>query len=523
MKGRITMEKRTIAGILSAALLAALLSGCGGTVAEQTPAPSQAAVPTPEQTARPNEVTVLIAQDLDDSLDPHKTVAAGTKEVMFNVFEGLVKPTPDGDLIPAVASDYSISEDRRTYTFTLREGVQFHNGQTVTVDDVVYSINRCADTTGGSSLVEAFSAVTEVKALDEKTVAITIAEPDNEFFSYLTAAILPKDYDKQDTAPVGTGPFKYVSRSAQDNFILERFDGYWGTPAKLDKVTFKIMENADGILMSLQSGAADICAHMTSNRVAQLGDDFNIEEGTMNLVQALYLNNAEKPFDDVRVRQALCYAVDRQQILDLAFDGYGSLIGSSMYPAFGKYFDESLTNYYPHDTEKAKALLADAGYPNGFDMTITVPSNYTPHIDTAQVIAEQLKAVNINAKLELVEWGTWLSDVYSGRQFQSTVVGLDASTMTARALLARFESTAKRNFVNYQSEEYDTLYAQAQTTYDDAEQTQLYKKLERNLTENAANVYIQDLADLVAVRKGLEGLQFYPIYVLDLSTVGWAE
>ena len=131
--------------------------------------------------------------------------------------------------------------------------------------------------------------------------------------------------------------------------------------------------------------------------------------------------------------------------------------------------------------------------------------------------------MNINAKLELVEWGTWLSDVYSGRQFQSTVVGLDASTMTARALLARFESTAKRNFVNYQSEEYDTLYAQAQTTYDDAEQTQLYKKLERNLTENAANVYIQDLADLVAVRKGLEGLQFYPIYVLDLSTVGWAE
>ena len=95
--------------------------------------------------------------------------------------------------------------------------------------------------------------------------------------------------------------------------------------------------------------------------------------------------------------------------------------------------------------------------------------------------------------------------------------------MTARALLARFESSAKRNFINYQNEEYDALYAQAQTTFDDAEQTQLYKALERNLTENAANVYIQDLADLVAVRKGLEGLQFYPIYVLDLSTVGWAE
>ena len=163
--------------------------------------------------------------------------------------------------------------------------------------------------------------------------------------------------------------------------------------------------------MSLQSGAVDLFAHLTSTQVAQLGDDFNIEEGTMNLVQAMYLNNAEKPFDDVRVRQALCYAVDRQQILDLAFDGYGSLIGSSMYPAFGKYFDESLTNYYGHDVEKAKALLADAGYPDGFSMTITVPSNYQPHIDTAQVIVEQLKAVGVTAEIQLVEWGTWLSDV----------------------------------------------------------------------------------------------------------------
>jgi len=112
--------------------------------------------------------------------------------------------------------------------------------------------------------------------------------------------------------------------------------------------------------------------------VARLGDDFYVEEGTMNLVQALYLNNAEAPFDDVRVRQALCYAVDKQAIIDMAFDGYGSPIGSSMYPAFGKYFDESLTNYYTKDTEKAKSLLAEAGYPDGFEMTITVPSNYQP-------------------------------------------------------------------------------------------------------------------------------------------------
>ena len=515
------MKKKLMAFLLLASLLCAALTGCGGSSTEKTPEGGQTQTGSTDAVA--NEITVGIAQDLDDSLDPHLAVAAGTKEVMFNVFEGLMKPTSTGDLTPAVAESYTVSEDRLTYTFTLREGVKFHNGDEVTAEDVVYSISRCADTTDGTPLVEAFSVIQSVEAVDARTVAITIAEPSNEFISYMTPAILPADYDQQDTAPVGTGPFKFVSRAAQDNIVLEKFDEYWGTPAYLDKVTFKIMENADSLVMSLQSGAIDLCSHLTSTQVAQLGGDFYVAEGTMNLVQALYLNNAEKPFDDVRVRQALCYAVDKQGIIDLAFDGYGSPIGSSMYPTFGKYFDESLTNYYTKDVEKAKSLLADAGYPNGFEMTITVPSNYQPHIDTAQVLVEQLKEIGVTAKIELVEWGTWVSDVYAGRQFQSTVVGVDASNMTARALLERFTSDYAKNFINYNNADYDALFQQALTTYDDAGQTAIYKAMEKNLTENAANVYIQDLADLVAVRQGLEGVTFYPIYVLDLSTVRYAE
>ena len=515
------MKKKLMAFLLLASLLCAALTGCGGSSTEKTPEGGQTQTGSTDAVA--NEITVGIAQDLDDSLDPHLAVAAGTKEVMFNVFEGLMKPTSTGDLTPAVAESYTVSEDRLTYTFTLREGVKFHNGDEVTAEDVVYSISRCADTTDGTPLVEAFSVIQSVEAVDARTVAITISEPSNEFISYMTTAILPADYDQQDTAPVGTGPFKFVSRAAQDNIVLEKFDEYWGTPAYLDKVTFKIMENADSLVMSLQSGAIDLCSHLTSTQVAQLGDDFYVAEGTMNLVQALYLNNAEKPFDDVRVRQALCYAVDKQGIIDLAFDGYGSPIGSSMYPAFGKYFDESLTNYYTKDVEKAKSLLADAGYPNGFEMTITVPSNYQPHIDTAQVLVEQLKEIGVTAKIELVEWGSWVSDVYAGRQFQSTVVGVDASNMTARALLERFTSDYGKNFINYNNADYDALFQQALVTYDDGEQTAIYKAMEKNLTENAANVYIQDLADLVAVRQGLEGVTFYPIYVLDLSTVRYAQ
>ena len=504
------MKKRCLSLLLLAGLLCAVLSGCGDSSTAETP----------ESRAAANTIVVGIAQDLDNSLDPHKTVKAGTREVMFNVFEGLMKPTPEGDLTPAIASDYQVSEDRLTYTFTLRDGVKFHNGDTVTAEDVVYSIQRCAAATEtGIVPVEAFSIITDIQALDERTVAITISEPSNEFISYLTTAILPADYEEQDTAPVGTGPFRFVSRTAQDSIVLEKFDEYWGTPANLDKVTFKIIENADSLLMSLQSGAIDLCAHLTSTQVAQLGEDFQIEEGTMNLVQALYLNNAVEPFDNELVRQALSYAVDKQGIIDLAFDGYGSPIGSSMYPAFGKYFDESLTDYYTYDVEKAKELLAQAGYPDGFDMTITVPSNYQPHMDTAEVLVQQLAAVGVRATIQPIEWESWISDVYTGRQFQSTVVGVDAANMTARALLERFTSTYGSNFINYNNAEYDQLFQQALATYDDAEQTALYKQMERNLTEHAANVYIQDLADLVAVRSGLEGVTFYPIYVLDLSSI----
>ena len=508
------MKKKLLALVLLTCLLGTVLCGCGGSSKDQAT----------EDRASTNEIVVGIAQDLDDSLDPHKTVKAGTREVMFNVFEGLMKPTPDGDLIPAIAETYTVSEDHLTYTFTLREGVKYHNGDTVAAEDVVYSINRCAaaDETGIVQ-VEAFSAIQSVTAIDERTVEITIAEPSNEFLSYLTTAILPADYTEQDTKPVGTGPFKFASRAAQDNIVLEKFGEYWGTPAKLDKVTLKIIENADSLMLSLQSGAIDLCGHLTSTQVAQLGDAFDVAEGTMNLVQALYLNNDVAPFDDVLVRQALSHAVDKQQIIDLAFDGYGSLIGTSIYPAFGKYFDESLIDYYQYDVEQAKSLLAQAGYPDGFEMTITVPSNYKPHIDTAEVLVQQLAAVGVTATIQLVEWETWVSDVYAGRNFQTTVVGFDASTMTARALLERWTSDYGKNMINYDNAEYDQLFEQAIATYDDAQQTALYKAMAANLTENAANVYIQDLADLVAVRKGIEGVTFYPIYVLDLAGVGYTN
>lgn len=243
----------------------------------------------------------------------------------------------------------------------------------------------------------------------------------------------------------------------------------------------------------------------------------------MNLVQALYLNNAVKPLNNEKVRQALCYAVSKQDVMDLVSDGHGKAIGSSMYPTFSKYFDKSLTNYYTKNVEKAKKLLKEAGYPDGFTLTITVPSNYQPHVDTAQVLAEQFKAIGVSAEIKLVDWNTWLNDVYAKRNYQSTVVGVDAPNMNARALLERFVSNSSKNFVNYKNADYDALFQKALAEKDDAARTEIYKQMEKNLTEHAANVYIQDLADLVAIKKDLTGYRFYPIYVMDFSTVHYTK
>lgn len=516
------MKKKLLALFLALVMVGAVLPGCGDGSKDPGGQGNNGKTGEP---VKGGEITVGIAQDLDDSLDPHQTVAAGTREVLFNIFEGLVKPNSDGEMIPAVAEKYTLSEDGTTYTFTLREGVKFHNGQTVTAEDVVYSINRCAAVPEGQEkpLVAAFSAVKSVEALDEKTVAVTIAQRDLEFISYMTAAIIPADYENQDTAPVGTGPFKFVSRTPQQDFVMERFEDYWGAPAWLDKVTYKICENADALVMNLNGGSIDLCAHLTSAQASQLNQNFQVLEGTMNLVQAIYLNNQAKPFDNQLVRQALCYAIDRQGIMDMVADGHGTAVGSSIYPAFTKYFLPELVDKYPHDVAKAKELLAQAGYPDGFDMTISVPNNYQPHMDTAEVVAEQLREAGINVTIQPVEWSTWLDTIYNGRQFQATVVGVDAANMTARAMLERFTSDYGKNFINYNNPAYDVLFQKAINAQDEAEQTDLYKQMETMLADTAANVYIQDLCDLVAMRQDLGGLKFYPIYVLDLSTVYFTQ
>lgn len=475
-------------------------------------------------------VIVGIQNDLD-SLDPHKAKAAGTEEVLFNMFEGLVKPDKNGNLVPAVASDVIISEDGLTLFFPLREGVKFHNGQPVTAKDVIYSIKRCANLLENPDpTVQVEKALFCITSVEEYTtedgkygVQIQLNESNSDILGYLTCAIIPEGYDQMDQFPIGTGPFKFVSYTPLLEIVMEKNKDYYIPEVPyLDQVTFKISANTDSAVMELLAGQIDIYPYLTAEQANQLETQYSIEKGSMNLVQALFLNNAAEPLNHPLVRQALYYAIDRQGILDMVANGNGTIVGTPIFPQFTKYYDAELAQEYSYNVETAKDLLSQAGYPDGFAFTITVPSNYKFHVDTAQVIVEQLKKVGIDAKIQMVEWASWVSDVYTGRNFESTIIGVDAN-MTPSNVMFRYVSTDPKNFINYSNKEYDEIYAKAIIENDDAKKAAYYKRLQQILSQDAASIYIQDAANIVAINKKLSGYQFYPVYVQDLASVYYTE
>ncbi|MBP5158680.1 MAG: ABC transporter substrate-binding protein [Lachnospiraceae bacterium] len=496
--------KRRIFSLVLVVLMTAALCGCkGGTDKDG------------------GTIVVGITQDMD-SLDPHKAVAAGTKEVLYNIFEGLVKSDEKGDLVPAVAKSYTISEDGLTYSFELRDNVRFHNGDKVTAEDIVYSLKRCAgmlETTDPEvQVISAFSVIKEIKA-DETKVEVVLDSPNTELIGYFTCAIIPENYTDQTTAPIGTGPFRFVSYTPQVSVVIEKNNKYYldGVPS-LDGVTFKISASSDAAFLELLGGSIDVFPYVTDEQSKQLKDKFDILAAPMNLVQGLFLNNKVKPFDDVRVRQALNMAVNRDEIISMVAGGRSDVVESAIFSSYKTYYNESLSSFYTYDPDRAKALLEEAGYGDGFSFKIKVPSNYVFHIDTAQVIVEELKKIGVDAQIELIEWATWLSDVYSGRDFEATVIGLDAK-LAPGDTLKYYPSDSSKNFINFSDPEFDELYKKAVNEVDTDKKATAYKRLQEILTEQAASVFIQSPHNVVAVSKRVEGYVFYPVYVQDMSTI----
>ena len=522
------MKKKQLLSGVMALLLSASLCACGGSktaegTSEAAGESSEAETSNTLSEGTPvpgGSVVYGMTQDLA-SLDPHVDTDAGTRDVVFNLFEGLVKPTSDGGFIPAVASDYIISDDAKTYTFTLRDGITFHDGTPVTIEDVKYSIDRYAEIQGESS---AFSSLVDsVEVQDDKTLVVNLKESYSEFLPMMTIAIIPQSNEDPAGNPIGTGPFKYVSYTPGQNLELEKYDGYWqeGVPS-LDSVEFKFIADVDTAFVELQAGTIDILKYLTSAQAETLGDDYNIVQGSMNLVHAMYLNSAYEPLSKTEVRQALCYAVDRDAINNFIFGGKSHIIGSHMIPAMSKYYEPEAETVYSYDPEKAKELLADAGYADGFDLEITVPSSYSQHVDSAQIIADELSQVGINVTLNQVEWSTWLQDVYKGGNFQATVIGFDG-TLAPSDWLKKYVTDDAKNFMHYSNTEYDDVFNTAYTTVDDDVKVENYKKAQMILAEDAAAVYIEDPANLVAVSKKFGGYTFYPTAAEDMSLLYQVE
>lgn len=471
-----------------------------------------------------NSIVVGISQDMD-SLDPHIAVAAGTKEVLFNIFEGLVKPDTEGNLNPAVAKSYEISEDGMKYTFTLRENVYFHNGEKVTAKDVEYSVKRCAgmldDTQEGVIVEPALSVISQVNIVDDNKIELVLKQKDTELLGYLTFAVIPKDYKDMAANPVGTGPFKFEAYKPLESMVIVKNEEYWGDKAYLDKVTFKISADTDALFLELMGGTVDIIPYLTDAQAQSLPKGYELCVGTMNLVQGVYFNCDREPFNNEKVRQAICYALDRQNIIDMVAGGRGELTGSNVSPRFAKYFSAEARDLYSKNPDKVKSLLKEAGV-DKLEFTLTVPSNYTFHVDTAQIVAAQLKEVGIEVKIEQVDWATWLSRVYNDRDFQSTIIGL-ASDLAPSDTVARFYSKASNNFVNYNSAEFDKLFEKAKEAGDDEEKIKIYNEIQMLMAKDAPAAYIQDPALLMAVNEELEGVRFYPVQVLDMSGIKYKD
>ena len=403
----------------------------------------------------------------------------------------------------------------------MRDGITFHDGTPVTIEDVKYSIDRYAEIQGESS---AFSSLVDsVEVQDDKTLVVNLKESYSEFLPMMTIAIIPQSNEDPAGNPIGTGPFKYVSYTPGQNLELEKYDGYWqeGVPS-LDSVEFKFIADVDTAFVELQAGTIDILKYLTSAQAETLGDDYNIVQGSMNLVHAMYLNSAYEPLSKTEVRQALCYAVDRDAINNFIFGGKSHIIGSHMIPAMSKYYEPEAETVYSYDPEKAKELLADAGYADGFDLEITVPSSYSQHVDSAQIIADELSQVGINVTLNQVEWSTWLQDVYKGGNFQATVIGFDG-TLAPSDWLKKYVTDDAKNFMHYSNTEYDDVFNTAYTTVDDDVKVENYKKAQMILAEDAAAVYIEDPANLVAVSKKFGGYTFYPTAAEDMSLLYQVE
>lgn len=486
---------------------------------------------TTENTSSSSETETAVAKDVlnwamtvdPDGLDPHKTTAASTFQISNNIYDTLVKVTPEGEFVGGLAESWDVSEDGLSITFHLRADTMFHDGTTFDAQDVLYSFERLQSDSSARSAD--YAMLTNITAEDEATITFSTDSLDVNLlakFAYPWAAIVPEDVgDELANAPVGTGAYELEEWIPQQILTLQKNEEYWGEPAQVETVNFKTMPDATSQVTSMLAGELDVIG-ITGDLVTQFegNDDFEILETPSNALQLMAMNTQNEALADARVRQAITMAVDKDALIETVWYGYGQKIGSHYPPILKGFVDHE--NTLPFDPDQAEALLAEAGYADGLTLDMYLPSSYPAYVSAGQVIADYLGRVGITVNIENVEWGVWLSDIYAGRNYDLTVTG-HTGRLDAYTLLARYATESPENYTNYSNERVDELLELVQVEQDDATRDEMYGEIQDILAEEVPGFYIQSPIGLRVVRKGVSGLDTYPIDIIELKNISFTE
>ncbi len=464
-------------------------------------------------------VTVAITAD-PPGWDPTISTSQEIPRVMYhNVYEGLVRFDASGTIVPALAESYTTSDDGLVWSFTLRQGVKFHDGTDLTVDDVIAKFERAMDPESGHTNPAYYASIERVYSPAPNVVEFELSQPSRGLLYNLArpdSIIYPAaKAETQRSEPIGTGPFRFVSYTEGSQVVLERFDDYYidGVPY-LDRAVFRIIGDPNTRFAALQAGDIDLIGvALQPEQFLLLGanPDLKGTEGTATTEITVAMNNARAPFDDVRVRQAITHAIDKKTIVEGAMFGLGTIIGAHMSPAEPYYID--LSDTYPYDPERARELLAEAGYADGFTIHFELPEPYNIERRSGEVVAQQLRAVGINVELSVVEWGTWIQRILLGADYDMTIIGhsepRDINVYGNPDYYYQYDNPRVRE-----------LLAEAEAATSAEAETAAYQEIARIIANDAVNVWLFSPPYLVAARQNVYGFwQDQPTPAIDVTGV----
>ncbi|EPX81807.1 ABC transporter substrate-binding protein [Litoreibacter arenae] len=455
-------------------------------------------------------------------LDPTSAAAGAIDQVLYsNVFEGLMRFASDGSVINGLAEEWDISEDGKTYTFKLHEGVKFHDGTDLDSADVKFSLDRARAEDSVNAQKALFENIADVEAVDPLTVKVTLTAPQGNFLFNMAwgdaVIVAPESIDDIKVKPIGTGAFKFDDWKQGDSITLVKNSDYWGEPAKLDKATFKFISEPTAAFGAMMAEDVDaFYSYPAPENLAQFEADprFTVLAGNTEGETILAMNNKQAPFDNKLVRQAVSHAIDRQAIIDGAMFGYGTPIGSHFAPHNPAYID--LTGNSEYDPEKAKALLAEAGMADGFKTTLKLPPpSYARR--GGEIIAAQLRAVGIETEISNLEWAQWLEQAFRGKDFGLTIVS-HTEPMDI-GIYARPDY-----YFQYDNPDLQKLMADFDVEADGDKRTEMLQQAQTIISEDYVNVYLFQLALTTVVNAKLQGIwPDAPTQAIDLTAVSWAE